>query len=122
MQNEIFFQLLKSISGKMTENTEVKSFFDDFLSASVAWVRPLFLKPDGAPQPAVTDLQKEIVTDEKLKEIAGELAAKVAPSQIEIAALTEFLASKPDTGSKTTILTNNEKFVNDSTIHGGVKF
>lgn len=122
MLNDILFQLLKNISGKVTESTEVKSFFDDFLSASVAWVRPLFLKPDGAPQSAVTDLQKEIITDEKLKEIAADFAGKISPSQNEIAALSEFLTKNPTTGNKTNVLSNNKKFVNDSTIHGDVKF
>ena len=122
MLNEVLFDLLKKVSGELRENQEAKTFFDDFLTASVRWVRPLFLKDDDTPADATQTLAKATVTDAKLREMATELAARVAPTDGEVKDLQTFLKDRPAAGSKQYTLRDNTKFVNDSTIEGDVNF
>ena len=53
------------------ENKDVKQFFTDFTSATVSWIRPLFLKDDETPTDLLHDLKAS--PDDKLYQESAKL-------------------------------------------------
>lgn len=56
----------------LKENKTFSAFVTDFTSATVNWIRPVFLKEDEAPTDVLTDLKAD--PDDKLNTDAAEIA------------------------------------------------
>ena len=52
------------LAKKVKENKDVKQFFTDFTSATVDWIRPIFLTDEDQPKEALSDLLSD--PDEQL--------------------------------------------------------
>ena len=47
------------LAKKLKDNASIQEFFSDFTSATVDWVKPLFLKDDGQPKEMLQQLQSK---------------------------------------------------------------
>ena len=56
----------------LKENKTVSEFIADFTSATVNWIRPIFLKEDDTPKDVLADLKAN--SDDKLNTGAAEIA------------------------------------------------
>ncbi|MCF2491516.1 hypothetical protein [Dyadobacter sp. CY347] len=47
------------LAKKLKDNDSVQSFFEDFTTATVNWIKPIFIQDDGTPKDVLKDLQKK---------------------------------------------------------------
>lgn len=102
------------------DNKSVQDFFKDFTTASVGWLRPLFLTVDEKPKEIIEDLTND--PTEKLNTDAVEnalaKALKKDPSVAEqLKAMYTTLQEKAKKGETISII--GSKNVNTGTIHAG---
>lgn len=102
------------------DNKSVQDFFKDFTTASVGWLRPLFLTADEKPKEIIEDLISD--PTEKLNTDAVEnalaKALKKDPSvEEQLKAMYATLQEKAGKGEGISIV--NSKNVTTGTIHAG---
>ena len=60
------------LAKKLKENNDVKDFFSDFTSATVDWIRPVFLTDENEPSEIVKELSSD--PEEKLYQESAKIA------------------------------------------------
>lgn len=109
------------LAKKLEDNKSVQSFFDDFTEATVNWIKPIFIREDGAPEKALKDLQEKpdsIVRQDAVKSslaVALEDDPQAETFLLEMVALIE---DKKKRGEAVTI--TNSKNINTGNISAGV--
>ena len=94
--------LAKSLKG----NGSIKTFFNEFTDATVAWIKPIFLKEDGSEKKVTTDLIKnpdDKAIHEKVKTL---IEAKAEDDDNALAILTEMAEIAVAKMGNTTVNTN----------------
>ncbi len=110
------------LAKKFKENKSVKDFFKDFTDATVAWIRPLFLKENEEEKEIIEDLKAE--PDDKLNTDAVENAlAKALKKEPALAqqlqAMYEQLQEKAKTDKSINNIINSKNIVIGNIKAGG---
>jgi hypothetical protein len=65
------------LAKKVKDNQSVQDFFSDFTTATVNWIKPLFIKEDGTPEKIIKDLQEKPDSAARQDAIKSTLAVAV---------------------------------------------
>lgn len=65
------------LAKKLKDNKTFQDFTSDFTSATVNWIRPLFLKDDGTPKEALEKLAANPESESRQKMIQASLEAEL---------------------------------------------
>jgi len=86
------------LAKKLQDNKSVKDFFNEFTDATVAWIKPIFLKEDGEPKEELQKLEQNPGSESKQALVKAKLASELE-DQPELAeqlrALYAAIQSKP---------------------------
>lgn len=102
------------------DNKSVQDFFKDFTTASVGWLRPLFIKGDNEYEKIIADLSKNPDSAIKQDQVKTAIASHLEDNPDDEAFLKEMyeaLQAKGGTGGGISIV--NSKNVNTGTIKAG---
>lgn len=102
------------------DNKSVQDFFKDFTTASVGWLRPLFIKGENEYEKIIADLSKNPDSAIKQDLVKTAIASHLEDNPADEAFLKEMygaLQAKGETGSGINIV--NSKNVNTGTIKAG---
>jgi len=108
------------LAKKLKDNQSIQDFFSDFTSATVAWIRPLFLKNDNENEKIIADLIKKPDSTAKLGQVEMAIASHLEDNpqyEEHLKAMFDTLQEKASKGEAIHI--SNSKNVNTGKITAG---
>jgi hypothetical protein len=108
------------LAKKLKDNKSVQSFFDDFTEATVNWIKPIFIREDGAPEKALKDLQEKPDSIVRQDAVKSSLAVALEDDPRAETLLREMVASIEEKKTKGEAVTiTNSKNINMGNISSG---
>ena len=79
------------LAKKLKDNPSIQGFFDDFTTATVNWIKPIFIREDGSPEKALKDLQEKPDSVPRQDAVKGSLVVALEDNPQALASLQEML-------------------------------
>lgn len=114
------------LAKKISDNNSFKNFTDEFSSAVVDWIKPIFLREDGSTKDVLADLQKNPTNIPIQEVVKANIHANLANNKDAeklLAEMVNVIESKKARGEQVFIsISGSEKFIVSSPITGNVYF
>lgn len=109
------------LAKKLKDNKTFQDFTNDFTSATINWIRPIFLKDDGAPKEALEKLATNPESESKKKTIEGILEGELEDNPNAKAHLQEIydlIKAKESKGESISIVNSKNVVVGNNIVQG----